>query len=105
MKESGVEAFACFKNEIWCRDLAYVDKLTKGNNAVKYLLVRQDLFARTVDAKRMEPRDSREMVRSFLTMIELKKIDPRKNGWTRERNLLESVKIYAKLKEFKFFPQ
>ena len=32
-------------------DLAYVDKLAKENNSVKYLLVRQDLFDRTVNAK------------------------------------------------------
>ena len=35
-----MKAFARFKNEIWCMDLAYVDKLAKDNNGVKYLLVR-----------------------------------------------------------------
>ena len=49
-----MKAFARFKNEIWCMDLAYVDKLAKDNNGVRYLLVRQDLFNRTVDAKRNE---------------------------------------------------
>ena len=29
------KAFARFKNEIWCMDLAYVDKLAKDNNGVK----------------------------------------------------------------------
>ena len=28
-------------------DLAYVDKLAKENNGVKYILVRQDLFDRS----------------------------------------------------------
>ena len=28
-------AFAGFRNEIWCMDLAYVDKLAKQNNGVK----------------------------------------------------------------------
>ena len=46
-----MKAFARFKNEIWCMDLAYVDKLAKDNKGVKYLLVRQDLFDKTVDAK------------------------------------------------------
>ena len=46
-----IKAFARFKNDFWCMDLAYVDKLAKDNNGVKYLLVRQDLFDRTVDAK------------------------------------------------------
>ena len=39
-----MRAFARFGNEIWCMDLAYVDKLAENNNGVKYLLVRQDLF-------------------------------------------------------------
>ena len=49
-----MKAFARLKNEIWCMDLAYVDKLAKDNNGVKYLLVRQDLFVRTVDAMQKE---------------------------------------------------
>ena len=32
-------------------DLAYVDELARENNGVKFLLVRQDLFDRTVSAK------------------------------------------------------
>ena len=64
-----MKAFARFKNEIWFIDLAYVDKLAKDNNGVKYLLVRQDLFDRTVDAKGMKTKDSKETVRSFLSMI------------------------------------
>ena len=50
-------------------DLAYIDKLAKDNNGVRYLLVRQDMFGRTVDAKRMKTKDSQESVRAFLTMI------------------------------------
>ena len=49
-----MKAFARFKNEFWCMDLAYVQKLAKDNNGVKYPLVRQDLFDRIVDAKRTE---------------------------------------------------
>ena len=54
-----MRAFARFKNEIWCMDVAYVDKLAKDNNGVKYLLVRQDLVDRTVDAKGMKTEDSK----------------------------------------------
>ena len=61
--------FARFRNEVWCIDLAYVDKLAKENNGVKYLLVRQDLFDRTVNAKGMKTKDSQETVKAFLTMI------------------------------------
>ena len=64
-----MKTFARSKNEIWCMDLAYVVKLAKDNNGVKYLLVRQDLFDRTVDAKGMKTKGSKETVRLFLTMI------------------------------------
>ena len=64
-------------------DLAYDDKLAKDNNGVKYLLVRQDLFDRTVDAKGMNTKDSKEAVRAFLTMI-TKRNRPKKFGLTRE---------------------
>ena len=74
-----MKAFATFKNENWCMDLAYVDKLAKDNDGVKYLLVRQQLFDRTVDAKGMQTKDSKGRVRAFLTMI-TKKNRP-KNIW------------------------
>ena len=50
-------------------DLAYVNKLAKENNGVKYLLVRQDLFDRTVNAKGMKTKDSQETVKAFSSMI------------------------------------
>ena len=65
-------------------NLAYVAKLTKDNNGVKYLLVRQDPFDKTVDAKGMKTKDSKETVRAFLTMI-TKKIVPKKLGWQGSR--------------------
>ena len=68
-----MRAFARFKNEIWCLDLAYVDKLSKDNNGVKYLLVRQDLFDRTVDAEGMKTKDRKETVTTFSKMITKKK--------------------------------
>ena len=49
-----MRSFARFKNETWCMDFAYVDKLAKENNGVKLLLVRQDLLDRTVNAKGMK---------------------------------------------------
>ena len=96
-----MKAFARFKNEVWCVNLAYVDKLAKDNNGVKYLLVRQDLFDRTVDGKGMKTKDSKETVRAFLTMI-TKQNRAKKIGLTREQNLLERVKNYAKLNEYIF---
>ena len=55
-----MRAFATFKKEIWCMDLAYVDKLANDDTGGKYLLVRQDLFDRAVDAKGMKTKDSKE---------------------------------------------
>ena len=49
-------------------NLAYVDKLAKVNNGVKYLLVRPDLSDRTVDAKRMK-KIARKRLVHLLTMI------------------------------------
>ena len=67
-----MKAFGRFKNENCCMDLANVVKLAKDNNGVKYFLVRQDLFDRTVDAKGMKTKFSKETVRAFLTMIKKK---------------------------------
>ena len=64
-----MRAFARFRNKIWCKDLAYVDKLAKENNGVKYLLVRQDLFDRTVNAKGIKTKDYQETVKAFSSMI------------------------------------
>ena len=61
--------FARFKNEICCMDLAFVDKLAKVKNGVKYLLVRKYLFDRTVNAKGMKTKDSQETVKAFSSMI------------------------------------
>ena len=58
-------------------NLAYVDKLAKDNNGVRYLLVRQDLFDRVVDAKGMRTKDSKETVKTFSKMI-TKKNRPKK---------------------------
>ena len=59
-------------------DLAHPDKLANDKNDMKYLLVCQDLFGRTVDAKRMRTKDSKETLRSFFTMI-TKKVSTHKN--------------------------
>ena len=60
-----MRASAGFKDEIGCMDLAYVDKLAKDNNGVEYLLLRQNLFDRTVDANAMKTKYSKETVKTF----------------------------------------
>ena len=76
-------------------DLAYVDKLAKNNNGVKYPLVRQDVFDRAVDAKRMKTKDSKETVRAFWTMI-TKKNWPNKIGVDKEKEFAGEFKKLCK---------
>ena len=64
-----MKAFVRFKNEIWCTDFAYVDELAKDKNGVNYLLVRQELFDGTVQAKGMKTKDGKGTVCAFLTGI------------------------------------
>ena len=97
-----MKAFARFKVEIWWMDLAYVDKLATYNNGVKYLLVRQNLFDRTVDAKEWKQKIPRKLFVHFWLWIQ-KRIDPKQFGLTREQNLLEGLKNYAKLKKYKIY--
>ena len=70
-------ASVSFRKKIWCMDLAYVDKLAKENKGVKFLLVRQDLFDRTVNAKGMKTKDFHETAKAFSSMI-TKKSRPKK---------------------------
>ena len=92
-----MRAFARYKIEIWFRDLAYVEKLTKDNIGVIYLLVRQDLFDRTLDAKGMKTRDSKETVKTFPKMI-TQKNRPKNLGRSGDRICWRSWN-FAALKE------
>ena len=104
-----MRAFARYKKEIGCMDKAYVDKLGKDNIGVKNILVRQDLFERTVDAKRMTSKDHKETVRAFLSMI-TKKNGPRKlwvdkgtefAGEFKKLCKAERIEIYSAMSETK----
>ena len=64
-----MRAFTGFRNKIWCIDLAYVDKLAKEDNGVRYLLVRQDLFDRNVNATGLKTKDYQETVKALSVMI------------------------------------
>ena len=104
-----MRAFARFRNEVWCMDLAYVDKLAKENNGVKYLLVLQDLFDRTVNAKGMKTKDSQETVKSFSSMI-TKRSRPKKiwvdkgtefAGAFKKFCAAEGIQVYSTMSETK----
>ena len=92
-----MSAFARFRNEIWCMDLAYVDKLAKENNDVKYLLVRQDLFDRTVIAKGVKTKDSQETVKAFSSMI-TKRNRPKKIWVDRGTEFAGAFKMFCAAK-------
>ena len=104
-----MRAFARIGKEIWCMALGYVDKLANENNGVKYLLVRQDLFDRTVYAKGMKTKDSQETVKAFSSMI-TKKNRP-KNIWADNGTQLagafkkfcvaEVIQVYSTMSEAK----
>ena len=85
-------------------DLAHVDKLAKDNNGGKYLLVRQHLFDRTVEASGRETKDSHTQFVQFLTMV-AQNIRVKQFSVDKGTLLLESSKNFAKLKEYKFNPQ
>ena len=97
-----MKAFARFKNEIRSMDLACVDKLVKDNNGVKYLLVRQDLFDRTVYAKGLKTKDSKETVRAFLTMI-TKKNRPKKTWVDKGTEIAGECKKVCKAKGIQIY--
>ena len=96
-----MRAFARFKNEIWCMDLVYVDKLAKENNGVKFLLIRQDLFDRTVNAKGMKTKDSQETVEAFSSMI-TKRNRPKKIWVDKGTEFAGAFKKFVLQMEYKF---
>ena len=104
-----MRAFPRFRKEIWCMDFAYVDKLAKENNGVMYLLVRQDLFDGTVNAKGMKTKDSQETVKAFSSRI-TKRNRP-KRIWVDKRTefagafkrfcAAEGIQVYTTMSETK----
>ena len=100
-KFEGMRAFARFRNKIWCNDLAYVDKLAKENNGVKFLLVRRPLFISSVNAKGKKTKGSQETVKAFSSMI-TKRIDRKRFGLTRGSGLLERSKSFVLQRRYKF---
>ena len=90
-------------------ELAYVYKLAKDINGVKYLLVRQDLFDRAEDAKGMEIKGSKETGHAILSM-NTKKNRPQKNwvekgtefdGEFKKLCKTEGIQIYYTMSETK----
>ena len=64
-------------NEIWSLDLAYVDKLAKYNNNVKYLLVAVDCLSRFVRVQPLKTKFSKEVTEAFRKKVRFKSHEPR----------------------------
>ncbi len=64
-----LKVFAKGLNEIWCADLAFVDKLAKEKDGIKYLLVVVDVLSRFVRVQPMKNKFSRTTKAAFLKML------------------------------------
>ena len=64
-----MKAFARLGNEGWCMDLTFVEKLVRDNNGFKCLLLRQDMFERTMDGRGMKTKDSNETLITFSKIL------------------------------------
>ena len=71
-KFNRLPAYAKHVNEIWCLDLAFMDKLARFNNGVKYLLVGIDIFSRFVRVQPMKSKNASDTVTAFQKMITTK---------------------------------
>ena len=94
-------AFAKRINEIWCLDLAFMDKLSDSNNGVKYLLVCVDIFSRFVRVQPMKSKYSTDAVVAFKKMLR-KKVCRRKYGLIREQSLAVSFDSFVRTRKSKF---
>ena len=108
-KSRRMRAFSSFENEIWCMNLEFVDKLAKDNNGVKFLLVPQDMFDRTVDANWIKTKNSEETVK-FFCKIFARKNRPKENwvdqgtefaGDFKKFCVAEGIHVYSTMSETK----
>ena len=60
-----LQVFSKNINEMWCMDLAFVDKLASQNRGVKYLLVAVDVFLRFVRVQTMITKYAKDTLLAF----------------------------------------
>ena len=60
-----LSAYSAHINDIWCMDLAHVEKLSKENNGTQYLLVCVDIFSRFVRVSPMENKNASTTTEAF----------------------------------------
>lgn len=68
-------------NEIWCADLAQMDKLAKDNGDVKYLLVTIDIFSRFVRVQPMKNKYAKTAKDALIKMITSERNQQPKKLW------------------------
>ncbi len=64
-----LKVHAKYIDEIWCMDLAYVDKLAKFNGNVKYLMVCVDVFSRFIRVQPMKAKYASDAKSAFNKML------------------------------------
>ena len=104
-----LQAFSKNINEIWCMDLAFVDKLASQNNGVKYLLVAVDVFSRFFRGQTMKTRYAKDTLQAFKKMIS-RKNTPKKlwvdkgteyGGTFKKFGKEKNIEVYSTMSETK----
>ena len=99
-----LQAFSKYISEIWCMDLAFVDKLASQNNGVKYLLVAVDIFSRFVRVQTMKTKYAKDTLQAFRKMI-LRKNTPEKLWVDKETEYGGTFKKFCKEKDIEVIQQ
>ena len=66
---------ARFINDIWCMDLAQMDKLAEWNSGVKFLMISVDVFSRFIRVEPMKNKKADTTKAAFIKMCSRQKID------------------------------
>ena len=90
-------------NEIWSADLAYVDKLAKYNNGVKYLLVSVEVLSRYLRVEPLKSKDAAVTKRAFKRMIKNKR--PKKLWTDRVKSSRECSNHFVMIKVLRYITQ
>ena len=92
-----LQPFSKCVNEIWCMELAFVDKLASQNNGVKNLLVAVDVFSRFVRVQTRKTKYIKDILEAFKKRISQKNT-PKSIGLIKEQSMGELSKKFARKK-------
>ena len=88
-------AFASKPNQIWCMDVAYMEKTANPNDGVKYLLVCVDVFTRFVRARPITTLRSEGAKEALSNMINDEDDYPGKIWTDRGREFMGAFKVFC----------